>query len=149
VAFRNRAIPFGVLTFQVVETGDRTVLLSELWNVPPAERGFLRKLWDQDCSAAFPASPGASCLLCYDTNPGARVHGSLQSRDRCLAGDYSTPRRRTVRDIFGTPFLTHGLSLLTGQPAERSERPATQYSNSSTALHRNMEFLRRTLWLGL
>src|SRR5207244_11926981 len=63
VAFRNLAIPFGVLTFQVIETGDRTVLLSELWNIPSAERGLLRKLRDQDYLAAFPASTGASCLL--------------------------------------------------------------------------------------
>src|SRR5436190_17719668 len=47
VAFRNLAIPFGVLTFQVIETGDRTVLLSELWNIPSAERGLLRKLRDK------------------------------------------------------------------------------------------------------
>src|SRR2546428_6477673 len=55
VAFRNLAIPFGVLTFQVIETGDRTVLLSELWNIPSAARGLLRKLRDQDYLAAFPA----------------------------------------------------------------------------------------------
>ena len=114
VAFRNLAIPFGVLTFQVIETGDRTVLLSELWNIPSAERGLLRKLRDQDYLAAFPASTGASCLLPHDSNPGVRSHGSLQSRDRCLVGDYTTPWRRTVRDIFGTPFLAHWLSLLSG-----------------------------------
>src|SRR6266566_3712449 len=114
VAFRNLAISFGVLTFQVLETGDRTVLLSELWNIPSTERGLLRKLRDQDYRAAFPASTGASCLLSHDINPGIRSHGSLQSRDRCLAVDHSTPRRRTVRDIFGTPFLAHWLSLLFG-----------------------------------
>src|SRR5437867_13424331 len=47
VAFRNLAIPFGVLTFQVIEIGDRTVLLSELWNIPSTERRLLRKLRDQ------------------------------------------------------------------------------------------------------
>jgi len=114
VAFRNLAIPFGVLTFQVIETGDRTVLLSELWNIPSTERGLLRKLRDQDYRAAFPASTGASCLLSHNSNPGVRSHGSLQSLDRCLVGDYTTPWRRTVRDIFGTPFLAHWLSLLSG-----------------------------------
>ena len=114
VAFRNLAIPFGVLTFQVIEIGDRTVLLSELWNIPSTERRLLRKLRDQDYRAAFPASTGTSRLLSPDTNPGVRSHGSLQSRNCCLAVDDSTPRRRTVRDIFGTPFLTHWLSLLSG-----------------------------------
>jgi len=114
VAFRNLAIPFGVLTFQVIEIGDRTVLLSELWNIPSTERRLLRKLRDQDYRAAFPASTGTSRLLSPDTNPGVRSHGSLQSRNCCLAVDHSTPRRRTVRDIFGTPFLTHWLSLLSG-----------------------------------
>ena len=114
VAFRNLAIPFGVLTFQVIEIGDRTVLLSELWNIPSTERRLLRKLRDQDYRAAFPASTGTFRLLSPDTNPGVRSHGSLQSRDRCLVVDHSTPRRRTLRDILGTPLLAHWLSLLSG-----------------------------------
>src|SRR6266446_6600653 len=79
VAFRNLAIPFGVLTFQVIEIGDRTVLLSELWNIPSTERRLLRKLRDQDYRAAFPASTGTSRLLSPDTNPGVRSHGSYKA----------------------------------------------------------------------
>jgi hypothetical protein len=118
--------------------------LRKLRNIPSTERSLLPKLRDQDYRAAFSASTGASCLLSHDANPGACVHGSLQSRDRCLAGDHSAPRRRTVRDIFGTLFFTHRLSLLARQPAERSERPTTQYSRRPTALPSHMELLWRT-----
>src|SRR5207247_6416087 len=48
VAFRNLGITFRSSNIQVIETGDRTVLLSELWNIPSTERGLLRKLRDQD-----------------------------------------------------------------------------------------------------
>ena len=143
MAFRSPAISSAALTFKAIEVVDGTVLLSELWNIDSAERDLLRKLWDQDYRAAFPASTGPSCLLSHYTKAGAGVHGSLQGGDRSIAGSRSTTRRRTLRDIFGTPFLTHRLSLLAGQPAQRSERPTTQYSNSPTALYTDLEFLWR------
>src|SRR5207244_12583618 len=93
VAFRNLAIPFGVLTFQVIETGDRTVLLSELWNIPSTERGLLRKLRDQDYRAAFPASTGGSCLLSHNSNPGVRRRECLQVLYRYRVADYTTSWR--------------------------------------------------------
>src|SRR5207253_1962345 len=112
VAFRNLAIPFGVLTFQVIETGDRTVLLCELRNPQSTASSLLCKLRYEDRRSAFPTSTDPPCLLSHNANSGSGVNRSVQSSDSCLAGDHSSSGHRIVRNVFGTPLLTHWLSLL-------------------------------------